>query len=122
MVTVSGLRNFSGDRAFVDLLWKTAQYGYSETGSVCGSCRKPMRRVTLPLAGMPLELDVCCSCQTVWFDSRELERSPLPEPEKTDELPQKARELLGFTAETSLDLILDEVIPWIETQIRNGEL
>ena len=62
MVTVSGLRNFSGDRAFVDLLWKTAQYGYSETGSVCGSCRKPMRRVTLPLAGMPLELDVCCSC------------------------------------------------------------
>ena len=96
MVTVSGLRNFSGDRAFVDLLWKTAQYGYSETGSVCGSCRKPMRRVTLPLAGMPLELDVCCSCQTVWFDSRELERIPLPEPEKTDELPQKARELLAL--------------------------
>lgn len=35
---------------------------------------------------------------------------------------QKARDLLGFTANTPLDLILDEVIPWIETQIRIGEL
>lgn len=96
MVTVSGLRSLSGDRAFVDLLWKTAQYGYSEAGTVCGSCRKPMRRVTLPLAGMPLELDVCCSCQMIWFDPRELERIPLPEPEKADELPPKARELLAL--------------------------
>ena len=33
---------------------------------------------------------------------------------------EKAAKLLGFRAETSLDQILDEVIPWIEEQIRLG--
>jgi nucleoside-diphosphate-sugar epimerase len=33
---------------------------------------------------------------------------------------QKARELLGFEATTSLDAMLDEVIPWIDQAIRNG--
>ena len=33
---------------------------------------------------------------------------------------EKAARLLGFRAETSLDQILDEVIPWIEEQIRLG--
>ena len=32
----------------------------------------------------------------------------------------KAARLLGFRAETSLDQILDEVMPWIEEQIRIG--
>ena len=33
---------------------------------------------------------------------------------------EKARRLLGFSADTSLEEILDEVIPWIRTQIENG--
>ena len=33
---------------------------------------------------------------------------------------EKAAKLLGFRAETSLDQILDEVVPWIEEQIRLG--
>lgn len=33
---------------------------------------------------------------------------------------EKAERLLGFKADTSLDQILDEVIPWIEEQIRIG--
>ena len=33
---------------------------------------------------------------------------------------EKAAKLLGFRAETSLDKILDEVVPWIEEQIRLG--
>jgi UDP-glucose 4-epimerase len=32
----------------------------------------------------------------------------------------KAREVLGFEARTTLDEMLDEVIPWIEEQIRTG--
>ena len=32
----------------------------------------------------------------------------------------KAAKLLGFRAETTLDQILDEVMPWIEEQIRIG--
>jgi UDP-glucose 4-epimerase len=32
----------------------------------------------------------------------------------------KAKRILGFEARTSLDEALDEVIPWIENQIRIG--
>ena len=32
----------------------------------------------------------------------------------------KARDLLGFTASTGLDAMLDEIIPWIQTQIELG--
>ncbi|HOG50330.1 MAG TPA: NAD(P)-dependent oxidoreductase [Lentisphaeria bacterium] len=33
---------------------------------------------------------------------------------------EKAQRLLGFSADTSVESILDEVIPWIRTQIENG--
>jgi len=35
---------------------------------------------------------------------------------------EKARRLLGFEATTSLDQILDEVVPWVTEQIRAGNL
>lgn len=96
MMTLSGLRSLCGDRNFVNTLWNTAQYGYSEPGPACTSCRKAMRRVTLPLSGRALELDVCCACRQVWFDASELERIPPPRPEPREELPQKAREALAM--------------------------
>lgn len=34
----------------------------------------------------------------------------------------KARDLLGFTATTTLDEMLDEVIPWISRAVRDGRL
>lgn len=34
----------------------------------------------------------------------------------------KAREVLGFVAETPLSTVLDEVIPWVEIQIRLGNI
>ncbi|MDI6102599.1 NAD-dependent epimerase/dehydratase family protein [Actinoplanes sp. NEAU-A12] len=34
----------------------------------------------------------------------------------------KSREVLGFTAETSLDTMLDEVIPWIKQAVDEGRL
>jgi nucleoside-diphosphate-sugar epimerase len=34
----------------------------------------------------------------------------------------KAREVLGFTAETTLDAMLDEVIPWIARAVEQGRL
>jgi nucleoside-diphosphate-sugar epimerase len=33
---------------------------------------------------------------------------------------EKAKDLLGFSADTKLGAILDEVIPWITEQIRLG--
>jgi UDP-glucose 4-epimerase len=35
---------------------------------------------------------------------------------------QKAREVLGFEATTSLDVMLDEVVPWIRTELEGGRL
>ena len=34
----------------------------------------------------------------------------------------KAREVLGFTAQTTLDAMLDEVIPWITWAVEEGRL
>lgn len=96
LMTVAGLRSLSGDRKFVDLLWQIAKYGYSETGQICPVCHHAMRKVTLPLCGTGIELDLCCSCQLVWFDPSELERIPLPSPEKKKELPPKVKELLAL--------------------------
>ena len=94
LITISGLRNLSADKPFVNLLWKTACYGYSEPGPGCGNCPHPMRRVTLPLNGIGLELDVCQKCQFIWFDPAELERIPLT---KTPEgLPPAAKEKLAM--------------------------
>ena len=94
LITISGLRNLSADKPFVNLLWKTACYGYSEPGPECGNAPHPMRRVTLPLNGIALELDVCQQCQTIWFDPAELERIPLPDAEP--ELPAKAKGMLAM--------------------------
>ena len=96
LVVISGLRKLSSSREFIDLLWKTARYGYSEQGPDCGICGKMMKRVTLPLHGIGLELDICTSCQTIWFDPAELERLPLKEPEKANVLPPAAREKLAL--------------------------
>jgi nucleoside-diphosphate-sugar epimerase len=35
---------------------------------------------------------------------------------------RKARELLGFEATTSLDQMLDEVIPWVRDEIAAGRI
>jgi nucleoside-diphosphate-sugar epimerase len=35
---------------------------------------------------------------------------------------RKARELLGFEATTTLDEMLDEVIPWIRGEVEAGRL
>jgi hypothetical protein len=34
----------------------------------------------------------------------------------------KAREVLGFRAETTLDTMLDEVIPWIRIEVEAGRI
>ena len=35
---------------------------------------------------------------------------------------RKAREVLGFEATTTLDQMLDEVVPWIRTELEAGRL
>ena len=97
LMTVGGLRNLSADRTFADRLWKTVRYDKPEPGETpCSSCGEVMRKATLPLRGIDLELDVCVKCQTVWFDPAELERIPLYEPPKPDELPPEMKEKIAL--------------------------
>ena len=35
---------------------------------------------------------------------------------------RKARDVLGFDATTSLDAMLDEVVPWIRAEVEAGRL
>jgi UDP-glucose 4-epimerase len=35
---------------------------------------------------------------------------------------EKAKKILGFEASTTLDQMLDEVIPWIEAAIKSGTI
>jgi len=35
---------------------------------------------------------------------------------------EKAKRILGFEADTSLDVMLDEVIPWITAAVHNGTI
>ncbi|MGE4563831.1 MAG: rhomboid family intramembrane serine protease [Victivallaceae bacterium] len=96
MMTLAGLRNLCRDRDFANALWQAARYGETGTGPVCPSCQKLMRRVGKTLSGAAIELDICDGCQLIWFDPGELERIPLPEPEKKEELPEKVREVLAL--------------------------
>jgi hypothetical protein len=45
---------------------------FAEAALLCGNCREPMRRLTLPgHYGMPVEIDLCAGCHLVWFDTTE---------------------------------------------------
>lgn len=90
------MRKLCGDQRFLSMLWQTARHGYSNPGRACPHCQRPMRTVTLPLEGVPIELDVCSKCSIVWFDPGEFERVPSAKPKEDDDLPQEARELLAI--------------------------
>ena len=55
-----------------------------------------MKVVNIPVAGKDMELDVCCSCQEIWFDPKELAALPVYMPPPAEELPPEAREALAI--------------------------
>ncbi len=70
-VGVAVLRRFA-PKERVDALWNDVARIATGTGGRCPSCRRPMRVATERLDGKPLTLDVCRTCQFVWFDADEL--------------------------------------------------
>ncbi|MBO5308768.1 MAG: rhomboid family intramembrane serine protease [Lentisphaeria bacterium] len=95
-MTVSGLRSLCGNAGFANTLWMLANQQDEYADAPCPVCGKKMKKIHLPLAEGSLELDVCCPCQTIWFDPHELEALPLPQPVPQDELPPKAKEILAL--------------------------
>ena len=93
-MTLGAVRALCGSRELINLLWYRSGAADVPDGASCPVCRRPMRQVTLDVAGRELELDICRRCQEVWFDPHELEA--LPPPPKPEVLPQKARETLAL--------------------------
>jgi hypothetical protein len=49
------------------------------TPLTCGNCREPMQRLALTgHYGVPVEIDLCASCNLIWFDGSEIARLPGP--------------------------------------------
>lgn len=91
------IRKRAGKDRFKDF-WTVARTG-GTTGTVgCPSCRRPMTVVTQQVAGQVVELDVCRSCQLVWFDAGEDTRV-------AGELPTERPDPLGhLTPEARLEI------------------
>jgi len=90
-------------RDYVNSLWAAARDGEGTPGRRCPACDRRMLEVAVLTAGESIKLDVCKSCEFVWFDPSEFESAPAcaPEPGKQDvadrsALPQAAREKLAI--------------------------
>ena len=97
-ITVSALRGLCRSREFVNRLWCGARRSQVR-GTICPECRRPMRQTQLcPDRNAALLLDVCQTCQSVWFDPAELaalDVNELPE----DKLSPEVRQAFAAYAE-----------------------
>ena len=103
LVAVGVLRSLCRSQEFVNRLWKSSATAPSAPGKKCPCCNQTMRRCFL--AGdngdVTLELDLCRSCQMVWFDPGELSQVALTE-EQQMKLPPRAREIMAEYQDTEL--------------------
>jgi len=79
-------------------LWGWVCRAEGNRGVGCPICRKPMVDVPLPIGARQVGLDVCRSCQFIWFDADEMEQLPArvrPTGEE-EPLPEKVREQMAM--------------------------
>ncbi len=112
-------------------LWGRVIRGEGGRGVACPICRRPTLEVGVPVASQEVHLDVCKSCQFIWFDPKELEQLPTGPRQESDEerLPARVREQMAMadielvaqkqrlddlsTLATGGDLTPDEAWQWI---------
>ncbi len=95
MVTMPAMRKRANGE-LANKIWNNSQYGLPPAGKSCPICSRNMCRTNLTAGGRQLELDVCRSCQLIWFDPGELDTIPVPEKPQEEELPPRAREILAM--------------------------
>ena len=96
LTAVGVLRALCRDKEFVNQLWKDSFTAVLSPDKKCPCCNQAMRRtfVSGKTDSFALELDVCRSCQMVWFDPGELAHVKLSE-EQLEKLPPRAREIMA---------------------------
>jgi membrane associated rhomboid family serine protease len=78
-------------------LWGRVSRGEGGRGVKCPICSKAMVDVPVPVESQQVRLDVCKSCQFIWFDPNELEQLPSRPPKVSgnEHLPEKVREQMA---------------------------
>lgn len=61
-------------------IWQKIASGETGPGRPCPGCRKPLRVVEADGGDGALMIDVCRSCQVLWFDDHEFSSLPRAEP------------------------------------------
>jgi membrane associated rhomboid family serine protease/Zn-finger nucleic acid-binding protein len=82
---------------FLRALWQAANSRKHAGWRHCPCCQAPMREICGDTANGQVFLDLCPSCQLLWFDRGELAALPRVTPSAgAPELPQEARERLAI--------------------------
>jgi len=62
-------------------IWQQLYSGKTETGRPCPGCKNPLTVVKADGQNDEILIDVCRSCQVLWFDDKEFSALPKAEPE-----------------------------------------
>ena len=92
-ITIHALNSFPQAKEFTKLLWQGAKYGDYPNGIKCPECGQFTKQVTFEINNQDVDIDICTSCQFVWFDHQELNYVNTKTDE--DELPQKFKEIVA---------------------------
>jgi membrane associated rhomboid family serine protease len=82
-----------GSKRCVQQLWQQAWRHKGQQGAPCPVCDRAMAQLPLAANRPFLQLDICTSCEFVWFDPREFEQFPPPDPQEP--LSKEARQLIA---------------------------
>jgi len=95
-----GVLRRTTSQGFLRDLWQQAAGAPRLPGRPCPHCHRPMAAVTPPDTRPPVVLDVCRSCQIVWFDRKEYEavapEQPVAAPAGAEELSSTEAEAVGL--------------------------
>jgi Zn-finger nucleic acid-binding protein len=73
-------------------IWQELSSGDFEAGRPCPGCRKPLSVVDADGQGGVIKIDVCRTCQILWFDDKEFSELPKVAPVvAAEELPNAAQ-------------------------------
>lgn len=111
--TIGALRERAPKNA-VNAVWQAAWEDSAPSELTCPGCARPMARVPVPAGEGTRDVDVCRSCQLVWFDADERALIPDREPAPT-RAPPTSRDARVILARAELDAIArrEEERAWI---------
>ena len=114
MANVAVLRMYLGND-IVKKFWLKAITDPAITDKKCPSCRQSLNAFKVEHNEQKIILDICLSCQIIWFDADELEIFPKT---KTEELPPEIRQKLAIY-NIQLENEFEEELTRFEATLKN---